>query len=236
MKDEVVCSSNHREFQRTTQILQFFLIRPTNFIIWPICWRFPKTPTNAFVRCLRIRNSVFDSKAPYKLDARRNIFPPLLQTDAHWKEDSSARVHVEWIWILFRLQHLSWSDRPKDRTGTYGSGRKSYLPRCWSYPFNAFCDCVLQIVFESYGQKQGPHHGLPISTPYVTKDHLQVALISFKCPLVISNDEVRSSPYSSIQTGYLWSPSNDQCSVLFLWFLSVTKRPNPYKVDDIFYS
>lgn len=29
-------------------------------------------------------------------------------------------------------------------------------------------------MFESYDQKQGPHHGLPVSTPYVTKDHLQV--------------------------------------------------------------
>lgn len=35
-----------------------------------------------------------------------------------------------------------------------------------------------QIVFESYGQKQGPHHGLPISTPYVTKDHLQLKRFS----------------------------------------------------------
>ncbi|XP_073241070.1 acetyl-CoA carboxylase-like isoform X1 [Porites lutea] len=31
-----------------------------------------------------------------------------------------------------------------------------------------------QMVFESYGQKQGPHHGLPVNTPYVTKDHLQL--------------------------------------------------------------
>ncbi|XP_029189065.2 LOW QUALITY PROTEIN: acetyl-CoA carboxylase-like [Acropora millepora] len=35
-----------------------------------------------------------------------------------------------------------------------------------------------QIVFESYGQKQGPHHGLLISTPYVTKDHLQLKRFS----------------------------------------------------------
>ncbi|GBP42919.1 Acetyl-CoA carboxylase [Eumeta japonica] len=29
------------------------------------------------------------------------------------------------------------------------------------------------IMFQSYGHKQGPMHGLPISTPYVTKDYLQ---------------------------------------------------------------
>lgn len=28
-------------------------------------------------------------------------------------------------------------------------------------------------VFRSYGDRQGPQHGLPITTPYVTKDHLQ---------------------------------------------------------------
>eukprot|EP00111_Clytia_hemisphaerica_P003152 TCONS_00008959-protein len=28
-------------------------------------------------------------------------------------------------------------------------------------------------IFKSYGDRQGPHHGLPITTPYVTKDHLQ---------------------------------------------------------------
>ena len=32
-----------------------------------------------------------------------------------------------------------------------------------------------QIVFNSYGSKQGPMNGLPITTPYVTKDHLQVS-------------------------------------------------------------
>lgn len=31
----------------------------------------------------------------------------------------------------------------------------------------------LQIKFESYESKQGPLHGLPVSTPYVTKDFLQ---------------------------------------------------------------
>ena len=36
------------------------------------------------------------------------------------------------------------------------------------------CVCVLQIMFESYGPKRGPLHGLLVSTPYVTKDHLQL--------------------------------------------------------------
>ncbi|BFZ10005.1 hypothetical protein BsWGS_13044 [Bradybaena similaris] len=31
-----------------------------------------------------------------------------------------------------------------------------------------------QIMFEAYGEKQGPLHGLLISTPYLTKDHLQL--------------------------------------------------------------
>lgn len=31
----------------------------------------------------------------------------------------------------------------------------------------------VQIKFESYESKQGPLHGLPVSTPYVTKDFLQ---------------------------------------------------------------
>lgn len=31
----------------------------------------------------------------------------------------------------------------------------------------------LQIMFQSYGDKQGPHHGMLINTPYVTKDLLQ---------------------------------------------------------------
>ena len=29
-------------------------------------------------------------------------------------------------------------------------------------------------MFESYGPKRGPLHGLLVSTPYVTKDHLQL--------------------------------------------------------------
>ena len=29
------------------------------------------------------------------------------------------------------------------------------------------------ILFQAYGQKQGPMHGLPISTPYLAKDYLQ---------------------------------------------------------------
>jgi acetyl-CoA carboxylase/biotin carboxylase 1 len=29
-------------------------------------------------------------------------------------------------------------------------------------------------MFKAYGVKQGPLHGLLISTPYVTKDHLQL--------------------------------------------------------------
>lgn len=31
----------------------------------------------------------------------------------------------------------------------------------------------LQIMFQSYGDKQGPQHGMLINTPYVTKDLLQ---------------------------------------------------------------
>lgn len=32
---------------------------------------------------------------------------------------------------------------------------------------------IFQIKFQAYGQKQGPMHGLPISTPYLAKDYLQ---------------------------------------------------------------
>lgn len=32
---------------------------------------------------------------------------------------------------------------------------------------------VLQIMFQAYGDKQGPLHGMLINTPYVTKDLLQ---------------------------------------------------------------
>lgn len=35
------------------------------------------------------------------------------------------------------------------------------------------CILVLQIMFQSYGDKQGPLHGMLINTPYVTKDLLQ---------------------------------------------------------------
>ena len=31
-----------------------------------------------------------------------------------------------------------------------------------------------QIKFEGFGIRQGPLHGLPISTPYMTKDYLQL--------------------------------------------------------------
>ena len=30
------------------------------------------------------------------------------------------------------------------------------------------------MTYQAYGPKKGPLHGLPISTPYVTKDHLQL--------------------------------------------------------------
>lgn len=32
---------------------------------------------------------------------------------------------------------------------------------------------IVQIMFQSYGDKQGPLHGMLINTPYVTKDLLQ---------------------------------------------------------------
>lgn len=32
---------------------------------------------------------------------------------------------------------------------------------------------LLQIMFQAYGDKQGPLHGMLINTPYVTKDLLQ---------------------------------------------------------------
>ena len=35
--------------------------------------------------------------------------------------------------------------------------------------------------FKSYGDKQGPYNGQPVTTPYVTKDHLQVAFYSCCC-------------------------------------------------------
>lgn len=47
----------------------------------------------------------------------------------------------------------------------------------------SYATFVLQIVFESYDQKQGPYHGLPVSTPYVTKDHLQVLYTPFTTPI-----------------------------------------------------
>jgi len=33
---------------------------------------------------------------------------------------------------------------------------------------------VAQMTYQAYGPKKGPLHGLLISTPYVTKDHLQL--------------------------------------------------------------
>ena len=36
------------------------------------------------------------------------------------------------------------------------------------------CSTIFQIVYQAYGSKQGPLHGLLLSTPYVTKDHLQL--------------------------------------------------------------
>jgi hypothetical protein len=35
------------------------------------------------------------------------------------------------------------------------------------------CEILFQIKFRAYGKKQGPMHGLPISTPYLAKDYLQ---------------------------------------------------------------
>ena len=31
-----------------------------------------------------------------------------------------------------------------------------------------------QVMFQAYGNKQGPLHGMLMSTPYMTKDHLQL--------------------------------------------------------------
>lgn len=42
-----------------------------------------------------------------------------------------------------------------------------------NWEINDFLPFHQQIKFVAYGQKQGPLHNLPISTPYVTKDFLQ---------------------------------------------------------------
>lgn len=61
------------------------------------------------------------------------------------------------------------------RAGTIGILGKSWLSsvcrtrglsRVWPW-------FVLQIMFQAYGDKQGPLHGMLINTPYVTKDLLQ---------------------------------------------------------------
>lgn len=36
-----------------------------------------------------------------------------------------------------------------------------------------FSSFLVQIMFQAYGDKQGPLHGMLINTPYVTKDLLQ---------------------------------------------------------------
>lgn len=45
---------------------------------------------------------------------------------------------------------------------------------------------ISQIMFQSYGSRQGPMHGLPISTPYVTKDYLQQKrfLVNYSHPFI----------------------------------------------------
>lgn len=54
-----------------------------------------------------------------------------------------------------------------------------YTDKIWIIIFKcpAFSHCIvvhLQIKFEGFGVRQGPLHGLPISTPYMTKDYLQL--------------------------------------------------------------
>jgi hypothetical protein len=47
--------------------------------------------------------------------------------------------------------------------------RFQYLNSNWHVSY-----IMLQVMFQAYGTKQGPLHGLLLSTPYVTKDHLQL--------------------------------------------------------------
>jgi hypothetical protein len=64
------------------------------------------------------------------------------------------------IWML-----LGWNFLTSYITVT--SSRDSTVELC------CYENDLFQIKFEAYGHKQGPMHGLPISTPYVTKDYLQ---------------------------------------------------------------
>lgn len=43
----------------------------------------------------------------------------------------------------------------------------------FSSPLPVFGVSLFQIMFQAYGDKQGPLHGMLINTPYVTKDLLQ---------------------------------------------------------------
>jgi len=70
-------------------------------------------------------------------------------------------------------------------------------------------------VFESYDQKQGPHHGLPVSTPYVTKDHLQVKIIldiSWKL-LVVYRFQALFFSGGGLGVGEGWIKSNNALSL-----------------------
>ncbi|XP_048578343.1 acetyl-CoA carboxylase-like isoform X1 [Nematostella vectensis] len=58
------------------------------------------------------------------------------------------------------------------------SNESGYYLDCCTYREVPDPRTVGQTIFETYGQKQGPLHGLPTSTPYVTKDHLQLKRFS----------------------------------------------------------
>jgi len=52
------------------------------------------------------------------------------------------------------------------------SNESGYSLELFTYQ-EVFDETTGKMIFKSYGDKQGPYHGLPITTPYVTKDHLQ---------------------------------------------------------------
>ncbi|ESP03134.1 hypothetical protein LOTGIDRAFT_199489 [Lottia gigantea] len=78
-----------------------------------------------------------------------------------------------------------------------------------------------QIMFEAYGARQGPYHGLFVSTPYLTKDHLQLK---------------RFQAQSSGTTYVYDYPDMFKMALINSWkeYYKVTKQEEREASDDVF--
>lgn len=108
-------------------------------------------------------------------------FVPTIIIEPHKIEESIRTIVLRHGLRLWKLRVLQAEckikirltpDSPIMQLRLFLSNESGYSLELYTYQ-EVVDEMTGEMIFKSYGDKQGPHHGLPVTTTYVTKDHLQ---------------------------------------------------------------